>query len=492
MTYNCDRDYIIKQCKEFTLLNDDEIEAIIDVAKNLPYFNEGFDVETFIDIKVHNDDLAVVVAESYKKQKSIYLDSYLGEFIYRDDEPAVFRSFDLGVTTKDLIGVSYDKNKNKIWTRQTVVPIMHQENVIATLILEKVLDLKSSEEPIVALQSFSDNEKINEILCSIFGFNSENEELQIREGILIFDVNGILKYFNQRATKIYQELGYKSIENQHFDSLNYSSKNFEDIISNLNVSYNAENQSRLLIEKCFEGKVTIGNKFYKIRILILKSTNIDIILFIDDITEMRKFENEVNSYLVSSHEIHHRIKNNLQTVASLLRLQSRSCKDTAVKSILGDSINRIMSIAVTHELLENKTNNQVPIKELLHKLKQNMLTYGVTENRKIDISVKGTEFYIDSEKSTVVALIVNELIQNSLKYAFPDGDAGCIEVTTAGDGKIKMIEVKDNGIGYDPQQIKSGSLGLTIVEKYVYEKLVGKLIIETGDEGTTTSFAFKL
>ncbi|MDP2842749.1 MAG: sensor histidine kinase, partial [Acetobacterium sp.] len=104
----------------------------------------------------------------------------------------------------------------------------------------------------------------------------------------------------------------------------------------------------------------------------------------------------------------------------------------------------------------------------------------------------GTYFFIDSDKSTVVALVVNVLIQNSLKYEFPNGAAGLIEVTTASDGKIKMIEVKDNGVGYKPGQIKTNSLGLSIVKSYVYEKLVGKLIIETGSEGTKTSFAFKL
>jgi two-component sensor histidine kinase len=65
-------------------------------------------------------------------------------------------------------------------------------------------------------------------------------------------------------------------------------------------------------------------------------------------------------------------------------------------------------------------------------------------------------------------------------------------VTTASDGKIKMIEVRDNGVGYKPGQIRTNSLGLSIVKSYVYEKLMGKLIIETGDEGTRTSFAFKL
>lgn len=492
MIYQCNRDFIIKQCREFTLLNNDEIETIIDVAKILPYFNEGFNGETFIDVKVHDKDLAVVVAESYKKRQSIYVDSYLGDIIYRENEPAVFRSFDLGVTTKDVIGVSFDRNKNKIWTKQTVVPIMHNGNVVATLILEKVLDLKSSVEPGIALQPNPQNEKIDEVWSSIFGSNNENEALQLREGILIFDATGHLRYFNQRAVKMYQELGYKSIANQHFDDLNYSTKNFEDVLANIQGTFSHDDHNHIIIEKAYDGKVTIGDKFYRIHIIIRMKKALDVIVFIDDITEMRKFENEVNNYLVSSHEIHHRIKNNLQTVASLLRLQSRSSKDPAVKTILSDSINRIMSIAVTHELLEKKSNDLVSVQEVLDKIKHNMLLFSLIDNKKIEISVKGADFYIDSEKSTVVALIVNELIQNSLKYAFPNGDAGLIEVTTASDGKIKMIEVRDNGVGYKPGQIRTNSLGLSIVKSYVYEKLMGKLIIETGDEGTRTSFAFKL
>jgi len=492
MVYSCDRDFIISKCKEYTLLNNDEIEAIIDVAKILPYFNEGFNGETFIDIKVHDADLAVVVAESYKKRQSIYVDSFLGDIIYRENEPAVFRSFDLGVTSKEIIGVSFDRHQNKIWTRQTVVPIKHQDNVVATLILEKVLDLNSDEKPVVKLEPMPDNEKIDAVWGSIFGINSDNEELQLREGILIFDITGHLRYYNQRAVKLYQELGYKSIKNQHFDNLNYSPKNFDDIIANIQGTFSSNDHDHVIIEKCYDGKVTIGEKFYRIHIILRIKKNVDVIVFIDDITEMRKYENEVNNYLVSSHEIHHRIKNNLQTVASLLRLQSRSSKDPAVKTILSDSINRIMSIAVTHELLEKKSNDLVSVKEVLDKIKHNMISFGVTDNEKIEITVKGTDFFIDSEKSTVVALVVNELIQNSLKYAFPNGAAGMIEVTTASDGKIKMIEVKDNGIGYNPGQIKTNSLGLSIVKSYVYEKLVGKLIIETGNEGTKTSFAFKL
>ena len=84
------------------------------------------------------------------------------------------------------------------------------------------------------------------------------------------------------------------------------------------------------------------------------------------------------------------------------------------------------------------------------------------------------------------------LITNAIKYNDKPEKHITIGYEDLEPGKPYVFYVKDNGIGYNPEQIKSNSLGLTIVKTYVYEKLAGKLVIETGNEGTTTSFAFKL
>lgn len=485
------REFIIRKCKEHTLLGNDEIESILDVARTLRYFNLVTECDAYIDIKIHNEEKAVVVAESFSK-KSIYTHetTFLDYIVLRENEPAVFRTFDLGEETHEVIGISYGKDGSEILAKQTVIPILHEKMVVAVLLLEKPLSTNprdTSAEKKTPYRHFD----LSETMLSIFGFGSGDERLQIREGVLVFDETGCLIYYNRFADAIYKEFGYRSIESLHYDSLNFSSIHFDDLAilredSGLQEDSGLGEASDMM---CREEKISIGNKSYNIRIVVTKRHPIEIVVFIDDITEIIKYENEINNYLVTYREIHHRIKNNLQTVASLLRLQGRICKDPEARVILSESINRILSIAVTHDLLSRKNGNQASILEVLNSLKQGMIISAVTP---LEILVSGDDFYLDSDKSTVVALVVNELLQNSVKYAFLGKSAGKIEIKTISNGDIKVIEVSDNGVGYDPDQISRDSLGLMIVKTYVKEKLAGKLIVQSGEEGTRTSFAFKV
>lgn len=490
MSFDFNPDFIVEKCKEHTLLNDDDIKTIIDVAKVLPYIGESHDSEVFIDIQVHKEDKAIVVAEYYKKLKSIYKNTFIGDFVYRENEPAVFRTFDMGVVTKDVIGISYDKVRGKIWTSQTVLPIVNNKNVVATLILDKALNFSSTGTLDLETHEhiFSENEDISETILSILGFNNEyGNDIEINQGMLIFNLDGYLVYYNKCADKIYKELGYKFIDYLHFDKFIFISKLLNDIISNsINKSVeDSTNKSKM--HTIYEESVSIKDKYYNVRIVLSKSLKYKIIVIIDDITEINKYKDVANDYCVTNREIHHRIKNNLQTVASLLRLQGRSSNDDTVKNYLGDSINRILSIAVTHELLAKK-GNVVSIKELLNSIKRN---HDLSKVRNIEIIINGVDYQLDSEKATVIAMIVNELVQNSIKYAFTDRNNGRVEINAESDGNIKVIEVKDNGIGYDKNKVSKDSLGLAIVNAYVTEKLAGKLIVNTGNEGTSTSFTFK-
>lgn len=478
------REFIMRKCHQHTLLGNEEIESILDVAKTLHYFNQATDCDAYIDIKIHKEEKALVVAESFSK-KSIYNGStFLDYVVLRENEPAVFRTFELGEETHEVIGISYGKDGSEILAKQTVLPIFHEDTVVAVLLLEKPLSTNPRDSFNERKPSY-ENTDLTETMLSILGFSCGDESLQIREGVLAFDEAGYLVYYNRFADAIYKEFGYRSIESLHYDSLNFSSMHFEDLVDIRYGDCLCQTADKLNKEE----KVSIGNKSYKIRVVTTRHQAIKIVVFIDDISEIIKYENEINNYLVTYREIHHRIKNNLQTVASLLRLQGRVCKDPEARIILSESINRILSIAVTHDLLSRKKGNQASILEVLNSLKRGMIIPAETP---VEIFVNGDDFYLDSEKSTVVALVVNELLQNSVKYAFVGKTYGRIEINTINNGDIKVIEVEDNGVGFDPDQTRKDSLGLMIVKTYVTEKLAGKLIIKSGEEGTKASFAFKL
>ncbi|MGI0489876.1 sensor histidine kinase [Pantanalinema rosaneae CENA516] len=197
-------------------------------------------------------------------------------------------------------------------------------------------------------------------------------------------------------------------------------------------------------------------------------------------------------------EIHHRVKNNLQMVYSLLRLQYRRTQDQQAANILLESQNRIKSIALIHErLYRSKDFSKIDFAQYISSLVASLLSsYRVSSDAiALTTKVDGTELGIN--QAIPCGLIINELIANSLKYAFPSGYAGKLEVEfyTNQNGEITLI-VRDNGIGI-PEQIQltatgiashTASLGLKLVQDLVYQLKGGIAIDRT--QGTTFRITF--
>ena len=206
---------------------------------------------------------------------------------------------------------------------------------------------------------------------------------------------------------------------------------------------------------------------------------------------IKEKEKELILKSVAIKEIHHRVKNNLQTIASLLRIQARKNGDEAVKTALHESINRILSIAVTHEILAQNGLDDLKIKEMFSKILKNSIRASIGENLDLKTSISGDDFKINSDKATSIALIANELVQYSITHGFSGRPSGNIEIIVK-QGKIKSkVTITDNGVGFKSKDIKNGSLGLQIVKSLVKEKLFGNLDIKSTKDGTVISFDFE-
>ena len=166
-------------------------------------------------------------------------------------------------------------------------------------------------------------------------------------------------------------------------------------------------------------------------------------------------------------EIHHRVKNNLCVVASLLELQSHTVADPQLAKMFEESQNRLYSMALIHEKLYRSINlAQINFGEYLEDLVSNLFqSYNISDNR-IQLQVLAEPIYLNVETATPCGLIANELVSNSLKHAFPDGTTGTVSVECyqTGDREIHLF-IKDNGIGF-PQNIdfrKTNSMGFQVV-----------------------------
>jgi two-component sensor histidine kinase len=180
--------------------------------------------------------------------------------------------------------------------------------------------------------------------------------------------------------------------------------------------------------------------------------------------------------------MHHRVKNNLQTVAMLLRLQVSEGKEVSAQEILRESINRILSIAAVHEVLSQKGFRLVDVKDVIERIVAAITQNMLQPDKEIQIAVEGEEVSLPSQPATSLALAVNELIQNAVEHAFVGRDRGAIAIKLTQDGEHLSIEVTDDGVGFpaDFGAAPARSLGLQIVETLVEEDLKGEFVLSNG------------
>lgn len=191
-------------------------------------------------------------------------------------------------------------------------------------------------------------------------------------------------------------------------------------------------------------------------------------------------------------EIHHRVKNNLQVVSSLLTLQSRHIHDPAIRDMFLESRRRVQSMALIHESLRRtETVTRVDGREYVRELVQGVYeAYGLGERVRIDVHVDPV--WLDVDTAIPCGLIVNELVSNALKHGFPNGRAGAVRVeVAAGAGGEITLAVADDGVGlpggFDWQA--GSSLGLHLVERLT-QQIGGELAVESAPPGATFRVSF--
>lgn len=167
-------------------------------------------------------------------------------------------------------------------------------------------------------------------------------------------------------------------------------------------------------------------------------------------------------------EVHHRVKNNLSIISSLLNLQANKAKDDYHKSLFNESRNRLNSIAAVHQLLyQSKSFSSVDIQKYLEEILANLNASFSVANKKINIKKQIESVQLDVSKAIPLALIVNELVTNSYKHAFKNMKEGAIEISLDEKANIIRLKISDNGPGYDASAASGSSVGLEIIQGLV-------------------------
>src|SRR5205823_4641389 len=207
------------------------------------------------------------------------------------------------------------------------------------------------------------------------------------------------------------------------------------------------------------------------------------VVAIQDVTDELQNEQELKIKTAMTQEIHNRVKNNLQTIAALLRLQARRPGNPEVAEQLRESVGRIISIAVVHEFLSHEENSVINIHEVSNRILAEVRNGVLDRSRPITLTLEGTRsFLLPAQQATSCALIINELVQNAVEHAFVGLPGGTIVVRLAEQGDSLYIEIHDDGRGlpHDFDPIRQGGLGLQIVRSLVREDLKGEFELKNG------------
>jgi two-component sensor histidine kinase len=211
------------------------------------------------------------------------------------------------------------------------------------------------------------------------------------------------------------------------------------------------------------------------------------VLLVRDVTELRKRDRLLMSKDATIREIHHRVKNNLQTISSLLRLQARRLTSPEAKAAVAESVRRIRTIALVHESLSREPGDDVTFIEIVRPLLRLAEEGLQLPDRPVEFSVQGDGGRIPASIATPLSVVLTELLQNAVDHGFAEGGGGGrVVVRLTGEDTSLRVQVIDDGsgVGRDFDLDAATGLGLSIVRTLVTTELNGQIEIRpaTADE----------
>ena len=290
--------------------------------------------------------------------------------------------------------------------------------------------------------------------------------LSVQDGVILINCNGVVIYADEMAESL---MAIQSNGGQLVGSNIYSMQ------SNLTGA-----KQVLATHKGAVEDVSIGPIVLTRRVIPLSQGGKvhRVVVILTEKTELRRKEEELLIKTSVIKEIHHRVKNNLQTIASLLRMQMRRTDSPEAKAVLNESLNRILSISLVHETLSYHNEETIDVSDVIQKL-LNLLTQSMSgADCHIRTSFDGDSLIMSSGEATSLALVLNELITNAIVHGFEGYAEGHIRITLCKDNGQAVISINDDGIGIELSQGEQGSrkhLGLAIVQTLVEKDLHGTI-----------------
>jgi len=487
MSFEYNANEIRQKCHDKTTLNEAQTEKIIEQVEELSHNAKDEGCDIFIDCPTDDRDIAVNVF-SYFGSGDVYDQDFRngksGEVVARrQDEPAVFRTLDYGVETVGFMGRTYTHMAdNRV--SQRVTPIRFGEKTIGALIYE-MLPEPTPQESVCSFTS---------LYCQVdlkkYPYMEHLRPLAecVDDSVIVLDSDRTIIYRNRAAKMTYDALGYsRDILGNRYESVAVNgglsvAPGYERAFHTEELPF--ARKFFLLKEYCYFDESS-GEYYY--------------IVVIHDKTQLKQDENRIALGVITNKEAHHRIKNNLQNIYSLLDMQRRRSNEEAAAT-LQVAMNRILSMSEAYRtslsapmgLGDQENTDKVNLLAVLQMQRDDFLRMVEESGKQITVRIEGSGVLVSSYQASNLALVINELLQNSYKHAFSDRTQGNVTIRLNELPLYSQIVYMDDGEGFDAESAyRSGdSLGLQIIQNIVKFQLKGRLDVSSGMQGSVVTFDF--
>jgi len=412
-----------------------------------------------------------------------YVDDVVGTFLPAGRRPVLDAALEQG----RLVREGDPEWRDDVPVRVETIPVRRHERVIA--VVSRNTNLLGVRTPsrleLTYLQTASD---LTQMIAGGYfpsaGQRSDHADTpRVGDGFLRVDADGVVVYASPNALSVYRRLGLSG---------DLAGSSLAEVTRQLVPPRDRPDEETL--------SAVLGGRAYRdteiesqgvsliVRAIPLRpqGRHLGALVLVRDVTDLRRRDRELVTKDATIREIHHRVKNNLQTVAALLRLQSRRIGEPAAKAALDEAVRRVGSIALVHEILSQQAvEERVEFDEIADRLGV-MVTEVSAVGAPVRVGREGSFGLLPSDVATPLAMVITELLQNAVEHGYPEPPAvarGRIDLLVRRPAGRLQIVVEDHGRGlpegFDLE--RSTNLGLSIVKTLVESELKGTLRIERGE-----------